>query len=182
MATKKTEKQDFSNYIKLFWKVFIGGIAFVILLFLSASWGFLGKMPSFEKLESPDSNIATEIISSDGVVIGKFYAENRVPVKFDDLPKHLVDALVATEDERFYEHSGIDARGTLRAVVKLGTDGGASTITQQLAKNLFHGSDGAKNIVMRVLQKVKEWVIAVRLERQYTKKEILAMYLTRLIL
>lgn len=177
MATKKTEKQDFSKYIKLFWKVFVGGIAFVILLFLFASWGFLGKMPSFEKLENPDSNVATEIISSDGVVIGKFYAENRVPVKFDDLPKHLVDALVATEDERFYEHSGIDARGTLRAVVKLGTDGGASTITQQLAKNLFHGSDGAKNIVMRVLQKVKEWVIAVRLERQYTKKEILAMYL-----
>ena len=177
MATKKTEKQNFSKYIKLFWKVFVGGIAFAILLFLFASWGFLGKMPSFEKLENPDSNIATEIISSDGIVIGKFYAENRVPVKFDDLPKHLVDALVATEDERFYEHSGIDARGTLRAVVKLGTDGGASTITQQLAKNLFHGSDGAKNIVMRVLQKVKEWVIAVRLERQYTKKEILAMYL-----
>jgi penicillin-binding protein 1A len=179
MATKKTEKQDFSKYIKLFWKVFLAGIAFILLLFLFASWGFLGEMPSFEKLENPDSNIATEIISSDGEVIGKFYAENRVPVKFDDLPKHLVEALVATEDERFYEHSGIDARGTLRAVVKLGTDGGASTITQQLAKNLFHGSDGAKNIVMRVLQKVKEWVIAVRLERQYTKQEILAMYLNQ---
>jgi penicillin-binding protein 1A len=179
MATKKTEKEDFSKYIKLFWKVFTGGIAFIVLLFLFASWGFLGQMPSFEKLENPDSNIATEIISSDGEVIGKFYAENRVPVKFDELPKHLVDALVATEDERFYEHSGVDARGTLRAVVKLGTDGGASTISQQLAKNLFHGSDGAKNIVMRVLQKVKEWVIAVRLERQYTKKEILAMYLNQ---
>uniref|UniRef100_UPI00404B8253 penicillin-binding protein 1A n=1 Tax=Flavobacterium sp. TaxID=239 RepID=UPI00404B8253 len=179
MATKKNEKQDFSNYIKLFWKVFMGGVTFIIILFLFASWGFLGEMPSFEKLENPDSNIATEIISSDGIVIGKFYAENRVPVKFDELPKHLVTALVATEDERFYEHSGIDARGTLRAVVKLGTDGGASTITQQLAKNLFHGSDGAKNIIMRVLQKVKEWVNAVRLERQYTKQEILAMYLNQ---
>ena len=177
MATKKVENQDFSKYIKWFWKLFLGGIAFVILLFLFASWGLLGYMPSFEKLENPDSNVATEIISSDGEVLGKFYAENRVPVKFEDLSPHLVNALVATEDERFYEHSGIDARGTLRAVVMLGRDGGASTITQQLAKNLFHGSDGSKNIIMRIIQKIKEWVIAVRLERQYTKKEILAMYL-----
>ncbi|MEZ4787244.1 MAG: transglycosylase domain-containing protein [Flavobacterium haoranii] len=176
MAVKKSENSDFSKYIKTFWKLFFGGVGFVILLFLFASWGLLGSMPSFEKLENPDSNIATEIISSDGEVIGKFYAENRVPVKFQDLPPHLVNALVATEDERFYEHSGIDGRGTIRAVVKLGTDGGASTITQQLAKLLFHG-EGSKNIVMRILQKVKEWVIAVRLERQYTKQEILAMYL-----
>ncbi|MBD3723871.1 MAG: penicillin-binding protein [Flavobacteriaceae bacterium] len=176
MAVKKTENSDFSKYVKTFWKIFFGGVGFVILLFLFASWGLLGSMPSFEKLENPDSNIATEIISSDGEVIGKFYAENRVPVKFQDLPPHLVNALVATEDERFYEHSGIDGRGTIRAVVKLGTDGGASTITQQLAKLLFHG-EGSKNIVMRILQKVKEWVIAVRLERQYTKQEILAMYL-----
>ncbi|MDK2770865.1 MAG: penicillin-binding protein [Flavobacterium sp.] len=176
MAVKKTENSDFPKYVKTFWKIFFGGVGFVILLFLFASWGLLGSMPSFEKLENPDSNIATEIISSDGEVIGKFYAENRVPVKFQDLPPHLVNALVATEDERFYEHSGIDGRGTIRAVVKLGTDGGASTITQQLAKLLFHG-EGSKNIVMRILQKVKEWVIAVRLERQYTKQEILAMYL-----
>ncbi|MFD2892282.1 penicillin-binding protein 1A [Flavobacterium chuncheonense] len=179
MATKKTEKQNFSKYIKWFWKAFIIGILFIVMLFLFASWGFFGEMPSFEKLENPDSNIATEIIASDGEVIGKFYAENRVPVKFEDLPPHLVNALVATEDERFYEHSGIDARGTFRAVVKLGQDGGASTITQQLAKNLFHGSDGSRNIVIRILQKVKEWVIAVRLERQYTKNEILAMYLNQ---
>lgn len=177
MATKKVDNQDFSKYVKWFWKLFFSGILFVILLFLFASWGLLGSMPSFEKLENPDSNIATEIISSDGEVLGKFYAENRVPVKFEDLSPHLVNALVATEDERFYEHSGIDARGTLRAVVMLGSDGGASTITQQLAKNLFHGADGSKNIIMRIIQKIKEWVIAVRLERQYTKKEILAMYL-----
>lgn len=84
MATKKVENQDFSKYIKWFWKLFFGGIAFVILLFLFASWGLFGYMPSFEKLENPDSNVATEIISSDGVVIGKFYAENRVPVKYAD--------------------------------------------------------------------------------------------------
>ncbi len=176
MATKKTNTNEFSVYIKWFWKIFILGIAFVVLLFLFASWGLLGEMPSFEKLENPDSNIATEIISSDGEVIGKYYAQNRVPVKFEDLPPHLVNALIATEDERFYEHSGIDVRGTIRAVVKLGTDGGASTITQQLAKLLFHG-EGSKNIIMRLIQKIKEWVIAVRLERQYTKKEILSMYL-----
>lgn len=177
MAKNQTNNQDFSKYIKTFWKLFLFGVIGVILLFLFASWGFFGEMPSFEKLENPDSNVATEIISSDGEVIGKFYAENRVPVKYTDLPKHLVDALVATEDERFYEHSGIDAKGTFRAALSLGSSGGASTITQQLAKNLFHGADGSKNIVLRVLQKIKEWVIAVRLERQYSKKEILAMYL-----
>ena len=177
MAKNQNNKQDFSKYVKTFWKLFLFGVIGVILLFLFASWGFFGEMPSFEKLENPDSNVATEIISSDGEVIGKFYAENRVPVKYEDLPKHLVDALVATEDERFYEHSGIDAKGTFRAVLSLGSSGGASTITQQLAKNLFHGADGSKNIVLRIIQKVKEWVIAVRLERQYAKKEILAMYL-----
>ncbi|MEZ4853169.1 penicillin-binding protein 1A [Flavobacterium sp.] len=179
MANTKKNQPNYKIYIKRFWQIFFGGLAFVILLFLLASLGLLGHMPSFEKLENPDSNIATEIISSDGVVLGKYYAENRVPVNYNDLPPHLVKALVATEDERFYEHSGIDARGTARAVLKLGTDGGASTITQQLAKNLFHGADGSKNIVMRIVQKIKEWIIAVRLERQYTKQEIIAMYLNQ---
>ncbi|HJS01566.1 MAG TPA: transglycosylase domain-containing protein [Flavobacterium sp.] len=179
MATKKKENNDFSRYIKIFWKTFLFGLGFVVLLFLFASWGFFGAMPTFETLENPDSNIATEIMSSDGVVLGKFYAQNRLPVTFEDLPKDLVNALVATEDERFYEHSGIDARGTLRAIVMLGKGGGASTISQQLAKNLFHGSDGSKNIVLRIIQKIKEWIIATRLERQYTKKEIIAMYLNQ---
>ena len=179
MATKKTENNTFSKYIRFFWKTFAFGLGFVVLLFLFASWGFFGAMPTFEALENPDSNIATEIMSADGVVLGKFYAQNRVPVTFQDLPKHLSDALVATEDERFYEHSGIDARGTIRAVVMLGRDGGASTISQQLAKNLFHGSDGSKNIILRIIQKIKEWIIATRLERQYTKKEIIAMYLNQ---
>lgn len=179
MATKKANQPDYKFYVKRFWQIFFGGFGFVILLFLLASLGLLGHMPSFEKLENPDSNIATEIISSDGVVLGKFYAENRIPIKYEDLPPHLVKALVATEDERFYEHSGIDARGTMRAVIKLGTDGGASTITQQLAKNLFHGSDGSRFLPMRIIQKIKEWIIAVRLERQYTKQEIIAMYLNQ---
>src|SRR5690606_17713602 len=114
---------------------------------------------------------------SDGKTLSKFYLnDNRTPVDYTELPKHLVDALIATEDLRFHEHSGIDAYGTLRAIVKLGSGGGASTISQQLAKQLFHG-EGSKNIFERVvLQKTKEWIIAIRLERQYTKEEILAMY------
>ncbi|MFD2908650.1 transglycosylase domain-containing protein [Flavobacterium ardleyense] len=179
MATKNTSTNDFSRYKRLFWQLFLYGFLGIILLFLFASWGFFGKMPSFDDLENPDSNVATEIISSDGLVIGKFYKENRTPVKFEELPEHLVKALVATEDERFYDHSGIDAKGTLRAVVRLGKDGGASTLTQQLAKNLFHGSDGSKFILFRVVQKVKEWIIAIRLERQYTKQEIIALYLNQ---
>jgi penicillin-binding protein 1A len=109
------------------------------------------------------------------VTIGKFYNENRTPIKYQDLPSHLVKALVATEDERFYEHSGIDARRTFGAALKLGSDGGASTISQQLAKQLFHG-EGSKFFLFRVIQKVKEWIIAIKLERQYTKDEIIAMY------
>ena len=179
MATKKANTNDFSAYKRKFWQLFAYGFLGIILLFLFASWGFFGKMPSFDDLENPDSNVATEIISSDGVLIGKFYKENRTNVKYEELPKHLVEALVSTEDERFFEHSGIDVRGTFRAVAKLGKDGGASTLTQQLAKNLFHGSDGSKFILFRVVQKVKEWIIAIRLERQYTKQEIIALYLNQ---
>lgn len=177
--TQKKATDDFSKYIKWFWRLFAGAIAFVALLFLLASVGAFGEMPSFEELENPSSNLASEIISADGKTIGKLYLnENRTPVKYEDLPQNLIEALVATEDERFYSHSGIDARGTLRAAVFLGRRGGASTITQQLAKQLFH-EEGSKNIVERMLQKVKEWIIAVRLERQYTKQEILTMYLNQ---
>jgi penicillin-binding protein 1A len=179
MATDKkqnTGTEDFSRYVKNFWKIFGFGFLGIILFFLLASWGLFGKMPTFEQLENPAYNVATEIISSDGQTLGKFYLENRTPVKYADLPQNLVEALIATEDERFYEHSGIDARGTLRAVFTLGGSGGASTITQQLAKNLFHG-EGSKNIIERVVQKTKEWIIATKLEREYTKDEIIAMYL-----
>lgn len=135
-------------------------------------------MPTFEDLENPESNLATEIISFDGKTLGKYAYENRTPVRFKDLPDNLVKALVATEDERFYEHSGIDFKATARAIAKLGKDGGGSTITQQLSKLLFHG-EGSRNIAGRLFQKVKEYVIAVRLERQYTKNEILTMYLNK---
>jgi len=180
MAQKKntTTVKDINYYKKKFWKLFFYGLGVIILFFFLASWGFFGSMPSFEDLENPESNLATEIISSDGVTIGKFYNENRTPIKYEDLPKHLVNALVSTEDERFYEHSGIDARRTFGAALKLGQNGGASTLTQQLAKLLFHG-EGSKFTVFRVIQKVKEWIIAIKLERQYTKNEIIAMYLNK---
>jgi len=178
MAVQKNKSagtEDFSRYVKNFWKIFGYGFLAVILFFLLASWGVFGKMPTFEQLENPAYNVATEIISSDGQTLGKFYLENRTPVKYADLPKNLVEALIATEDERFNEHSGIDTRGTLRAIFTLGTSGGASTITQQLAKNLFHKR--SHNPIMAVVQKVKEWIISTKLERQYTKEEIIAMYL-----
>ncbi len=169
---------DFSKYIKWFWKIVLGGFLFVCLLFLLASWGAFGTLPTFEELENPKNNLATEIISSDGKTLGKYAIENRTLVKYKDLPKNLIQALVATEDERFYEHSGIDFRGTARAFVYLGKKGGASTITQQLAKMLFHRREKA-TIFQKLAQKMKEWVIATKLERQYTKQEILTMYLNK---
>ncbi|WP_026727419.1 penicillin-binding protein 1A [Flavobacterium denitrificans] len=179
MAAKKNNQsnsvKDINYYKKKFWRIFAYSLLGILAFFLFASWGLFGSMPSFEDLENPDSNLATEIISSDGVVIGKYFKTNRSQLKYSDLPKSLVEALVATEDARFYEHSGIDGRGTLRAIFTLGTNGGASTLTQQLAKQLFHG-EGSKFLPFRIVQKIKEWIIAIRLERQYTKNEIIAMY------
>jgi len=174
-GNKNKMDNDFKHYTRMFWKFFFYGLGGIVLFFLFASWGIFGSMPSFEDLENPDSNLATEIISSDGVIIGKYFQKNRSQLKYSDIPQNFVQALVATEDERFYEHSGIDGRGTLRAIASLGTSGGASTLTQQLAKQLFHG-EGSKFLPFRIVQKAKEWIIAIRLERQYTKNEILAMY------
>ena len=174
-GTTKDNDKDIAHYKKIFWKIFAIGLASIALFFLFASWGLFGSMPSFEDLENPDSNLATEIISADGVVLGKYFEKNRSQLKFTDLPKNFVQALIATEDARFYEHSGIDARGTLRAISSLGTSGGASTLTQQFAKQLFHG-EGSKFLPFRIVQKIQEWIIAIRLERQYTKNEIIAMY------
>jgi penicillin-binding protein 1A len=178
MNKKVTKSNQFSNYIKWFWIAISGGIIALMGLFLLASWGVFGTLPTFEELENPEKNLASEVISIDGKTLGKYFKENRTPVKYKDLPQNLINALVATEDERFFEHSGIDFKSTLRAIVKMGKGGGGSTITQQLAKLLFHG-EGSKNLPERILQKVKEYVIAVQLERQYTKQEILTMYLNK---
>ena len=160
-----------------FWAIFIFGIFSVFTIFYSASTGKLGEMPDFRQLENPNTNLATQIISSDNKILGKFhFGENRTPIEYNQIPKNLIDALIATEDERFYSHSGIDFKATVRAVVYLNKRGGASTISQQLARQLFVGVR-SKNIFEALTQKVKEWVIAVRLERQYTKEEIIKMYL-----
>jgi penicillin-binding protein 1A len=178
MKKKKVTTNPFSTYIKWFWILILGGTGSIILIFLLASWGVFGPLPTFEELENPEKNLATEVISIDGQTLGKYAYENRTPVKYKDLPQNLVNALVATEDERFYEHSGIDFKSSIRAVVKMGSEGGGSTITQQLAKLLFHG-EGSKNVAERILQKIKEYVIAVELEREYTKQEIITMYLNK---
>ena len=181
MAKKKQKKKqatpDFKGPIKLFWGLFLAGVLTVAAIFESAALGLFGPMPPLQQLENPKTNLATQIISSDGEILGKFfYNDNRTPIGFDELPEHLVQALVATEDERFYAHSGIDFRGTLRAIAFLGKRGGASTITQQLARQLFVGVR-SRNKAQAITQKIKEWVLAVMLERRYTKQEIIAMYL-----
>ena len=163
--------------IKIFWIVFSIGVLSFVSIFLAAGFGLLGKMPEFRQLENPKTNLATQIYSSDNKVIGKFYYnDNRTALYYEEIPKNLIDALIATEDERFYDHSGIDLRSTLRAVVYLGEKGGASTVSQQLARQLFTGVR-SRNTLDAVVQKIKEWVIAVQLERRYAKKEILTMYL-----
>ena len=146
-------------------------------VFYLASQGKFGEMPDFRQLENPKTNFASEIISSDNKVLGKYYFnDNRTPVNYDEINKETVDALIATEDERFYSHPGIDLKATLRAIVFLNTRGGASTISQQLARQLFVGVR-SRNIIQAIGQKIKEWVIAIELEKQYTKEEIITMYL-----
>ena len=182
MAKKRKNKRmqtknPFRRWLLFFWALFLCVILSIVVIFLVASKGLFGPMPDLQQLENPKTNLATQIIASDGLVLGKFfYNENRTPIAYEALPKVLVEALIATEDERFYEHSGIDFKGTLRAFAYLGSRGGASTISQQLARQLFVGAH-ASNTFYRLVQKVKEWILAVRLESRYTKKEILTMYL-----
>ena len=173
----KGKSGAYRQSVKVFWILFSIGVFSFVSIFLAAGFGLLGKMPEFRQLENPKTNLATQIYSSDNMVIGKFYFnDNRTPLYYEEIPKNLIDALIATEDERFYDHSGIDLRSTIRAVVYLGKKGGASTVSQQLARQLFTGVR-SRNTLDAVIQKIKEWVIAVQLERRYSKKEILTMYL-----
>ena len=163
--------------VKILWRVFFGGLLLVILIFTAANFGLLGKMPSLKELENPEADLASEVYTSDGKLMGKYYAENRSEVKYNEISPNIIHALVATEDQNFYDHSGIDAKAVARAVIKLGTDGGGSPITQQLAKMML--GQGKGNILKRGFQKIKEWVIAVKLERNFTKEEIITLYLNR---
>ncbi len=166
----------------IFLLVFWGGLVVTILgtgfLFKYVSNGGFGKLPTFDQLENPPTNLATEVYSADTKLLGKYYSENRSNIKYENLPKNLIDALTATEDIRFRGHSGIDLRGlgrVLKGVLTFDLQGGGSTISQQLAKNLFNPPTGG--LIERIKQKLKEWVIAVRLESRYTKDEIMVMYL-----
>ena len=163
--------------IKIFWWGY--GIIFLFFLgiFFCSFLGLFGPLPNYSQLENPKTNLATQIISSDGEILGKYYFnDNRTPIVYNDLPKNIINPLIATEDERFYMHPGIDAWGTLRAIFYLGKKGGASTISQQLARQLFVGVR-SRNFLEAFIQKTKEWIMAVQLERHYTKQEIIAMYL-----
>lgn len=163
--------------VKIFWWIFFSGITLAVLMILMASWGFLGKMPPMEELANPRALIASQVYAEDGTLMGKYLIEDRIDVDYKDISKHVTDALIATEDVRFYEHSGIDARSLARAFLSLGTSGGASTITMQTAKNLFTEGWGTRNILLRGLQKLKEAIIAVKLERNFSKQEIITLYL-----
>ncbi len=163
--------------VKILWRIFFGGFVFVLLLILAINFGIFGKMPSVQELENPEADLASEIISSDGKLMGKYYSENRSEVKYSEISPNIINALIATEDQYFYDHSGIDAKAVARAVIKLGTDGGGSPITQQLAKMML--GQGKGNFFVRGMQKLKEWVVAVKLERNFTKEEIITLYLNR---
>ena len=174
---KRIKKRIYRKPILFIWGIFLIGVLCLFFLFGGAAFGLFGPMPDLRQLENPRTNLASQIFSSDGEILGKYYLkDNRTPISFEQLPTNMVEALIATEDERFYEHSGIDWRGTLRAFVYMGKRGGASTITQQLARQIFVGVR-SRNMLKTVLQKAQEWVISVQLEQRYTKKEILAMYL-----
>ncbi|MDX9891837.1 MAG: transglycosylase domain-containing protein [Bacteroidales bacterium] len=167
-----------SKWIKRFWIFYISGFLFVVLLFIAISLGLLGFMPTFSDLENPKTNLATEVYSADGELLGKYYLENRSPCKFEELDSSLIQALIATEDARFFKHSGVDGRALVRVFFGVVTgihQGGGSTISQQLAKNLFPRDPDASKFKM-VITKLKEWVVASKLEREYSKNEIIAMY------
>ncbi|MFN5479304.1 MAG: penicillin-binding protein 1A [Chitinophagaceae bacterium] len=173
MRTKKVTGA--SRPVRIFWKIFFYAWGFAVLLILVIYLGLFGKLPSIEELENPSMMSSSEIYADDGTLMGKFYLKDRINVKYQDISPNVIKALIATEDERFYEHSGIDVRSLLRAVVFLGSEGGASTITQQLAKSLL--GQQSRMSVGRVIEKLKEWIVAIRLERNFTKEEIITLYL-----
>jgi len=167
-----------SKAVRIFWILFFSGLlAFIGFITLIASGAF-GQLPSLHELENPSLILASEVYAADGSSMGKYYTSkgNRLDVQYKDISPNVIHALVSTEDERFYEHSGVDGKAVLRAVLRFGRDGGGSTITQQLALNMFNG-ERSHHRVGRVIQKLKEWIIAIELERNFTKEEIITLYL-----
>ena len=174
----KVKSRGWRRWAKFVWMALIAAVLGIAALFFAVSQGFLGSMPDVKELENPDIYVASEIYASDGRLLGKFEKEKTQPVTYKELPPHLIYALQAKEDERFKEHSGIDLQSVARAVVYGGQRGGGSTITQQLAKLLFTDRV-SRNKVERAFQKLKEWVVAVSLEKRYTKEEIITLYFNK---
>ena len=178
LPPKKQRDTGWKKWVKFVWMALIAVILGIAAVFFATSQGFLGSMPDVKELENPDIYVASEIYSSDGKLLGKFEKEKTQPVTYKELPPHLIYALQAKEDERFKEHSGIDLQSVARAVVYGGQRGGGSTITQQLAKLLFTDRV-SQNKIQRAFQKLKEWVVAVSLEKRYTKEEIITLYFNK---
>ena len=178
LPPKKQKNFGYKKWVKFIWLGLGGIILGTAFLFFAVSQGIVGDMPDVNELENPDIYVASEIISSDGVTLGKFEKEKTIPVTYKDLPPHLVYALMAKEDERFREHSGIDLQAFARAVAYGGKRGGGSTISQQLAKLLFT-KGASQNKFQRAFQKLKEWSVAVSLEKRYTKEEIITLYFNK---
>lgn len=178
MANENPAGKKFFNYLVKFWLLYFLLLAAVVVFFYGIGAEWFGKMPTFEELENPESNLASEVYSSDGVLLGTYFIENRSNITYNDISPNLVNALMAIEDIRFEKHSGIDERALLRVAYGVATGnskGGGSTLTQQLAKNLF--PRGRLNSLQLVVRKFQEWITAVKLERYYSKQEIIAMYL-----
>jgi penicillin-binding protein 1A len=168
---------EMSKPVRVFWRIFFWSLGGLGVFLLMINFGWLGSMPSINDIENPTASLASQVYAQDGTLMGKFYLEDRINVQYKDISKHVVNALVATEDERFYDHKGIDPRSLGRALFFLGSEGGASTITMQTAKNLFTNNWSTSNIFLRMIQKIKESLIAVKLERNFTKEEIITLYL-----
>ena len=167
-------KKKYIKVILFSWIIFSLGISSISILLYQISIDNLGQLPTFEELENPKNFLASEVLTADGYLLGKYYKHNRSPIPYEQLSPHLTHALIATEDARYRDHAGIDINRLITATMFLGKRGGGSTITQQLAKNLFHKK--RLSTFKRILQKLKEWIIAARLERNYTKNEIITMY------
>jgi len=165
------------NWVRLFWKYYFISAGVFLLFILLLNFGWIGDMPDLDDIENPTASLASQVYAQDGTPMGKFYLEDRITVKYRDISPYLLQALVATEDKRFYDHYGVDGEGLIRAIAFLGSQGGASTITMQTAKNLFTDNWSTKNKLLRVIQKIKESIIAIKLERNFTKQEIITLYL-----
>ena len=174
---QEKEIKKSKNWVRIFWKYYFISMGVFILFLLMLNWGWIGDMPDLNDIENPTASLASQVYAQDGTPMGKYYLEDRISVKYRDISPYLIQALVATEDKRFYDHYGVDGEGLLRAVAFLGSQGGASTITMQTAKNLFTDNWSTKNKLLRLIQKIKESIIAIKLERNFTKQEIITLYL-----